>query len=173
MTEAKVTIITRVVDALRASGNTALADELKQTINGLGDAVKELMALQARKDATVRLLINTIQARCKHSQWYLVHANDEGDPSTWGPANTIACYECGHTVCDERAYAFGKRVLQGDYYFIYSRANGRRFTLSPQLRKQLGDKLIVKKEIKDVDEETLRGNSDGVGESQTTRAEPI
>lgn len=165
------TIIERAVDALRASGNTALADELKQTINGLGDTVKELMALQSRKDATMRLLINTIQARCKHFQWYLVHTNDEGDPSTWGPENTIACYMCGHTVCDERAYAFGKRVTQGGH-FIYSHANGRRFTLGPKLRRQLGDKLIVKEIKDDADEETLRGNSDGVGESQTTRAEP-
>src|SRR5690606_35679975 len=154
-----------VVDALRASGNTALAEELMQTIKGLGDAVTALQSLQKRQSATMRLLINTIQARCKHSQWYLVHRNIEGDPSTWGPDNTIACYECGHTVCDERAYAFGKRVLQGGY-FIYSHANGRRFTLSPILKKHLGDKLIVKEMKEDADEETLRGNSDGTGDIQ-------
>lgn len=148
-----MTIIKRVVDALRAHGNNAEADELMQTIKGLGDAVTALQSLQKRQSATVRLLINTIQARCKHFQWYLVHRNVEGDPSTWGPEGTIACYECGHTVCDERAYAFGKRVMQGDYY-IYSHANGRRFTLSPLLKKQLGDKLIVKEMKEDADEET-------------------
>lgn len=146
------TIIERVVDALRASGNTALADELKQTIKNIIDGIKQLEELDNAKDRTVRLLINTMQARCKHLQWYLVHTNDEGDPSTWGPEDMIACYECGHTVCDERAYAFGKRVRQG-YDYIYSRANGMRFVLPPILRKQLGDKLQVK-EIKDVDEET-------------------
>jgi hypothetical protein len=165
------TIITRVVDALRANGNDALADELKQTTKNITDGFKQLEELNKRKDRTVRLLINTIQARCKHFQWYLVHRNIEGDPSTWGPEGTIACYECGHTVCDERAYAFGKRVMQGDYS-IYSHANGRRFTLNPTLRKQLGDKLIVKEMKEDADEETLRGNSDGVGESQTARTEP-
>ena len=82
------------------------------------------------KRKKLRLLINVMQARCKHFQWYLVNVNAKSNPATWGPEGTIACHECGHTVCDERAYAFGKRVQQGDY-FIYSHANGRRFTLSP------------------------------------------
>lgn len=143
------TIIKRAVDALRATNkpyDDQLADELLTFATGLKDTTERLIENYKKQVFTMKQLISVWQSRCRHGQWYLMNSNNEGDPSTWGPQDTIACFECGHTVCDERAYAFGKRVRQGDYA-IYAIANGRRFQLSPQLRKQLTDKLNVK-EIK-------------------------
>lgn len=163
-----MTIIKRVVDALRAAGEAELADELHHTLTNIKSSFEQLCALQTTRDKIVRELIYTMQSRCPHYEWYLLSTNVESNPATWGPEDTIACYGCGHTVCDEDAYKFGKRVLRGDY-FVYSRAGGRRFCLNSTIKRRLGDKLVVKEIGHGDDQEGLReaGDSAGVGASTT------
>jgi hypothetical protein len=159
-----MTIISRVVNALRAHGNNAEADELQQMLKGLTDNIEQLLANVKAQQRTMRTFISVVQSRCKHANWYLVCTNIESNPATWGPEDTIACFDCGLTVCDERAYAHGKRVLQG-HSFMYSRSNPRMFGLDPSIRKHLGDKLIVKEIDIDAHQEALRVacNSAGKG----------
>lgn len=169
-----MTIISRVVSHLRVHGHSEEADKLLETIKGLGSSVQQLLALQRQQSETVRELVFTMQSRCKHFEWYLVSTNVESNPATWGPEDVIACYECGHTLCDKAAADFGRRVLRGDY-FIHSRAGGRRFGLSPFIKKQLGDKLVVK-EIgrgEDVYKEALRDPSQCAGEVEATGSHPV
>jgi hypothetical protein len=164
-----VTIIKRAVDALNDSGHKATATELLEFATGLKDRTLQLMDLYSRQSFLMKKLISVMMARCPHHEWVLATTNQEGDPSTWGPENTIICHSCGHTVCDERAYAFGKRVRMGDY-FIHSRANGRRFALNPQLRKQLGDKLNVKEITGEYCEERDGDSGKGAGQVETPAA---
>lgn len=166
------TIIKRAVDALRASNSNEIAAELLQLATNLRDTSLKLLANYEKQARTMRLLINVMQVRCPHHEWYLGATNDESNPGTWGPEDTIVCHNCGHTVCDARAYAFGKRVKQGDY-FIYSKGNGRRFGLNTELKRRLGDKLKVK-ELTDDDllKETLRAGGKSTGKEQATDASP-
>jgi hypothetical protein len=161
------TIIKRAVDALNAAGHEATALELLNFATGLKDTSLQLLESYRKQHAAMRKIINVMQARCPHHEWYLGTTNDEANPGTWGPEDTIVCYICGHTVCDELAYAFGKRVRQGDYY-LYSIANGRRFGLNPGLKKRLSAALKVK-ELTDADiyVETLQAAGECTGESTT------
>jgi hypothetical protein len=159
------TIIKRAVDALRATNkpyDDQIADELLAFATNLRDTTERLLENYKKQAATMRQLIFVQQSRCPHHDWYLANTNDESNPGTWGPEDTIVCYGCGHTVRDERAYAFGKRVRQGDY-FIYSKANGRRFLLSPNLKKELGDKLKVKEITGEYCEEGVGAASESAG----------
>jgi hypothetical protein len=151
-----VTIIARVVDALRKSDNASLADELTKTIGGMRDNIEQLLTSVHRQGEIARMLVNLVQARCRHQWWYLVSTNVESNPATWGPEDVVACTECGHTVCDERAYNHGKRLTQGHGSGFYTHTNGRWFMLDTSVKRHLGDKLTVKELISDGDKEALR-----------------
>lgn len=141
-----MTIIARVQKALEASGNKPLADELVGFIHKLVGNVNDYMGLHDKLRKTTALYINTIQHRCTHRVWILDHSNKEGDPGTWGPEDSISCIGCGHTLCDPATATWAKKVIQ-DGRWMYS-VGGRKFTLSTDIRKRLGDRLIVK-EMKD------------------------
>lgn len=163
------TIIKRAVDALRATNkpyDDQVADELLSFATNLRDTTLKLLENYKKQAATMRQLIFVMQSRCAHYEWYLGSENDPSNPGTWGPEDTIVCYSCGHTVCDERAFAFGKRVKQGDY-FIYSKANGRRFTLNAELKKRLGDKLKAKEMTDGIGKERDGDTGAGTGQEPT------
>lgn len=163
-----MTIIARVVDALRAHGNHAEADELQQVIQSMRDNIEQLLVNVKRQGEIARMLVNVMQARCKHADWYLVSTNVESNPATWGPEDTIACHECGHTVCDEQAWKHGRRVLEGGGSFLCMRNNPRLFGLDLTIRRHLGDKLIVKEIKDDADQKALRVACHSVGKGSTT-----
>jgi len=137
-----MTIIARVQKALEGSGNKPLADELIVFMHKLVGNVNQYMALHDQLRRTTREYIYTVQSRCKHNVWIVCHSNVEGDPSTWGPTDSISCVGCGHTVCDEAAANWGRKVVQ-DQKWLYH-VGGRRFQLSAPIKQRLGDKLVVK-----------------------------
>lgn len=161
------TIIKRVVDALRAHGNNAEADELQEWMGRFTGNVKSLLDLQQKQAATVHEFIYTVQSRCKHPHWYLCHTNVEGNPATWGPEDQIACVGCGHTLCDERAAKFGRSVMQGQRTLYAHPDNPRLFSLAPDIRKHLGEKLEVKK-YGEPEQEALRDAGKRTSEEQAS-----
>lgn len=140
-----MTIIARVQKALESSGNKPLADELINFMHRMVGNVHQYMELHDRMRKTTAHYIYTVQSRCKHNVWIVCHTNKEGDPSTWGPEDSISCVGCGHTVCDLDAANWGRKVVR-DQKWMYH-LGGRLFSLSSTIKQKLGDKLVAKEMI--------------------------
>jgi hypothetical protein len=154
------TIIQRVVETLQGVGRDDEAGELIRYMTGLKAHVENLMELLDVQSATVREYINAVQARCQHPVFCL------GDEAK----SEIACYTCGHTVCDEKTYKFAQEVAKG--WGIRSSLHhkgGRRFTLPLPIRNELGKKLIVEEIAHgEVQQTALRSTGDGTGSGPTS-----
>lgn len=144
-----MTIIKRVKDVLVQHGEGALAEELDAHLLTLTTLVTRLGDLHKRKDEVVREFINCVQAQCEHETW--AHSD----------LSEIACVKCGHVVNSDKAWVFGKRVLEKPYDFRYKHfyVGGVKFRLNHEMRKLLAEKLVVKRiEKKESNQHKEQGN---------------